>query len=102
MGTRAYIHTYPGEDPGATITYSDSKEPAVKIGASVAGVIAIIGIVNDVFVPDLLTNSGDSVLYAILALMAPVATSILTRKFVWSPASVKTLIEDLLKTVPKK
>ncbi len=72
------------------------NEPAAKIGAAnstVAGILALVMFVFPGFVPDKYTNT----ILVIAAFTLPIITALLTRNYVWSPASVKKLIDAALK-----
>ncbi len=94
---------YP-EDDGkvyAVVPNSQSQEPAAKVGASVAAVLAIIAIVAEQF-PGFLSSQTYAWIFFIAALLSPLVTAFLTRGFVWSPASVQKILNEAIKEASRK
>lgn len=77
-----------------------SKEPARKVGISTAAV-AGIGTLLLYFFPDIPDNVIQLILVA-LAFLLPIVTSLITRNFVWSPASVFQVVSESVKDTLKQ
>lgn len=79
----------------AEVHNSSRTEPALSTGMFVAVIPAIGLIVNSVF-PNLLSDDGWNLVFYLIALGAPIVTALFTRGKVWSPASVKEVLDNAI------
>lgn len=73
-----------------------SEEPVVKVGAytsSVAGILALLAYLA----PNLISEKTTTIILVIAAFVLPIVTALLTRGRVWSPASVKILVDESIR-----
>lgn len=69
------------------------EEPAVATGSSVMTVAGALSLVL-FFFPELLNERQQTVVLVLSAFLLPIITALLTRRYVWSPASVQRLIDN--------
>jgi hypothetical protein len=72
------------------------REPALTVGAGVGSLAGAVAIVQYLF-PDLLTEKQLGLVFIVSALVLPMLQAWITRSKVWSPASVKDLIDQGVK-----
>lgn len=75
------------------IPTSDAKEPVLLVGGSVGTVAGILGLISYIN-PNLLTGRTPEIILMIAGLVLPIVTAIFARGFVWSPHSVKELVDE--------
>lgn len=73
-----------------------AKEPAIRTGSNVAAVAGLLSLITVLF-PELLTDREITIILVISAFVLPIVTALFTRGKVWSPASVKEVIEEATK-----
>lgn len=76
-----------------SILNSKSKEPTLAVGATTSTVAGILSIVA-VFFPNLLDENATKAILLIVALFLPFVTAMFIRGKVWSPASVKEVVDE--------
>jgi len=84
-------------DAKALVTQADPpKNPALHIGTWVSVAVGLYEGFNTLF-PNLVPDNIQIVVLVGLAFILPVATSLLIRNKVWSPASVQQVIQEATK-----
>jgi hypothetical protein len=79
---------------------SPAKEPAIAAGTTVFTLTGLLSGITVLF-PHLLTDRQTAAAFLIAALISPFVTALLTRRKVWSPASVLELVEEAIKEAEK-
>lgn len=93
------VYTDFAKEIQVSVSNSESKEPALKVGAVVSGVFAgVLGIMSLV-APNWTDNKTASFIAMAVTVLLPVFTAIITRGFVWSPATVMELAREVIKSV---
>jgi hypothetical protein len=80
----------------AVVPKAESKEPALKVGFIFSSAIGILAFVADMF-PNLIPSGVYMWVFFLLTLLGPILTAVLTRGFVWSPASVQAVLNEAIK-----
>lgn len=95
MKTSAKIHQFGNSAPEVAIINSDSKEPALRTAANVViPVAATLGVIQLLW-PNLVSEDVKNVILTVIVILMPFITAFFTRGHVWSPASVKDLINQV-------
>jgi hypothetical protein len=76
------------------------KEPALKVGGYTSSVAGILSVILALF-PNVLTERQALVVLVIASIVLPLVTAAFTRGQVWSPASVKELLDEALEEAKK-
>jgi hypothetical protein len=73
-------------------------EPAITVGTMTGTVAGLLTLIAFLF-PHLMSPHTTQVLFVVATFALPIITAIFTRGRVWSPASVKEIIDEALKDV---
>lgn len=77
----------------AEVHNASEREPAINTGLIASSSVALIGGVVRIFAPNLLSQDMWELIFYIVALIIPIVTAVRIRGKVWSPASVKEVLD---------
>lgn len=107
--SRQFVRSGPGytlskslidDSVSAEVHNSSKTEPAVNTSFIVSAVPVAVTAVSLLF-PNLLSADNWSLVIYVIALFAPIVTALMIRGKVWSPASVKTVLEAAIEEAEK-
>lgn len=93
MANQKELFTQLTTDPNTT---SESKEPALKVGAIVTVVLSASYIIVKQVIPNVPDATIDAT-FSVLAVIVPLVVAWIIRSKVWSPASVQAVTDEAVK-----
>ena len=79
----------------AEVHNSSRTEPVIST-ALFTSVVPAIGLIVYTLFPNLVTEEGWNLIFYLIALFIPIVTALFTRGKVWSPASVKEVLNNAI------
>lgn len=83
------------QEVSAEVHNSSRTEPVLST-AMFTSVAPAIGVIVYTLFPNLVSANGWNIIFYLIALLIPIVTALLTRGKVWSPASVKEVLENAI------